>query len=336
MSEILLLEDHEGLRRSMAQALHQLDNVHVDAVGTLGAAVASLAINKPDLIISDLDLPDGSGIELIGHLGRPPAVPVVFVSGHIPRYQTMLRACPGVTVRHKPLGLQELQDLARDKLGSPLDDSPFGPADYIQLACMGRHSVQIIVSEGATRGSIIVQQGALRSAQIGLLRGLPALARMAFSAGHTRCVTLREPGAARNLPEQQWEQVLLEAARLKDENDRLGVKARIDGRDLAAFFEDADEPGSAAPADLADPRFDPAPASVEAPPEAPPEPASDTSADDDEFEALVERGTDALLQKDYFRALRQYEEAKRLRPNDTLVLANLERLAEIMRRAESQ
>lgn len=362
MSTILLLEDHTALRNSMAEALGELPDVSVAPVGTLAEAIRALDEHLPDLVISDLDLPDGSGVELMSHLGRPSSIPVVFVSAHVPRYRTMLRECPGVTVRHKPISLGELQSLVRDKLGAPLDDSPFSPADYIQLACMGRHSVRIEVKQGPLKGAIIVREGKLWSAQVGLLQGTAALGRLAFVDGHTRCVSLRHQPKDRNLPDQSWEQLLLEAARQKDEDDHNGIAA-VD--DLSTFFDDLDDTEEEEPTLPQAPKVDSSDIrrrthAVQATPRSsshiepirveksrglevasmergkvsePISPDASTpivSEDEAEYFRLVESGADALLQKDYHRALQLYERAQRLRPGDSLVRANITRLTEII------
>ena len=221
MKLVLLLEDHDALRRSMAEALSGLPEVEVVAVGTLRDGMEALARRQPDLVVSDLDLPDGSGIELLGYLGRPPAVPVLFVSGHVPQYQAKLHGFPGITVRHKPIALRELQDLALEHLESMPQEAPFNPSDYIQLACMGRHSVRIEVDGAKARGVIVVNEGQLWSANCGAEEGMTALRRLSFDTDAlTRCVTLRTVRTARNLPERSWEQILLDVARAYDEARR--------------------------------------------------------------------------------------------------------------------
>ena len=47
------------------------------------------------------------------------------------------------------------------------------------------------------------------------------------------------------------------------------------------------------------------------------------------FDELFERGVDALLAKDYARALAAFREANELSPDDRRVVANLTRLKEM-------
>lgn len=358
MNRILLLEDHEMLRISMAEALSDLPDAQVFAVGTLADAMEELAKQQPNLIVSDLDLPDGSGIELLGYLGRPPSVPVVFVSGHVPQYQSKLYGFPGITVRHKPLAMRELLELAQEHLESLGREAPFSPADYVQLACMGKHSVRIEVESTRLRGTIIVKAGQLWAANTGDLQGLPALRSMSFEhRALSRCVTIRAVRAPQNLPERSWEQLLLDAARAHDEQRHSGAWGRTNAREVEEETDFSDIFAEDHALTSAPSRFfealghhanapKPVPPRIESRPVAPSRPAPiqpvpnsipplpRSTADDEEFALLVERGADALLAKDYFRALRLYERAYSLRPTDSLVAANIARLGEIVRRNE--
>ncbi|WP_162245660.1 response regulator [Brevundimonas sp. Root1279] len=77
---LLLVEDDLDIQRLTASALS--DTAEIIPVGSLAAARAELKQRRPDLVILDLGLPDGSGIELLADLhgadGSP--VPVVIYS----------------------------------------------------------------------------------------------------------------------------------------------------------------------------------------------------------------------------------------------------------------
>jgi CheY-like chemotaxis protein len=69
---ILLVEDHEDTNRSLTKLL-QRRGYHVQSAGTLKSALDLSAKEEFDVLISDLGLPDGSGIDLMQALnsGRP-------------------------------------------------------------------------------------------------------------------------------------------------------------------------------------------------------------------------------------------------------------------------
>jgi DNA-binding NarL/FixJ family response regulator len=68
-SRVLIIEDEAMLRSSMARSLSRVTNVEVLTASTLGEGLAVIDMTPPALILSDIDLPDRSGLELIGELG---------------------------------------------------------------------------------------------------------------------------------------------------------------------------------------------------------------------------------------------------------------------------
>lgn len=64
MSRILLVEDHTSLRRAVGRRLSRNHDVH--AVGDLESALEHVrARNEVEVIVTDIDLPDGDGIDLV-------------------------------------------------------------------------------------------------------------------------------------------------------------------------------------------------------------------------------------------------------------------------------
>jgi len=65
--KILLVEDHEDTLRLMARLLRHLGYV-VETAPCVNDALASAQKHQFNLLISDLDLPDGSGLDLMRQL----------------------------------------------------------------------------------------------------------------------------------------------------------------------------------------------------------------------------------------------------------------------------
>ena len=78
---ILLVEDHESTARVLAQLLRSL-NHEVKVADSVAAALALGANSDFDLIISDLGLPDGSGLELMPRLKAQHDLPGIALSGY--------------------------------------------------------------------------------------------------------------------------------------------------------------------------------------------------------------------------------------------------------------
>ena len=167
---VLVVEDEPVLRTSMVRGLSKLPGVEARGAGSVREARTALGEAAPDVVISDLDLPDGSGLEVAAELDRLGLrVPLVFASAYILQYRGLLPQRPGIDILEKPVSLDQLRRLVAERLeaseAGATAPSPFGVADYVQLAGMGRRSVVIEVrGPGAVRGSIAIRSGELWSA----------------------------------------------------------------------------------------------------------------------------------------------------------------------------
>ena len=63
MKTILILEDDENLSRGIAFTF-QKDGYHTVSAGSIAEGKQALEQYKPDLLILDLGLPDGNGMDL--------------------------------------------------------------------------------------------------------------------------------------------------------------------------------------------------------------------------------------------------------------------------------
>jgi len=77
--DILVVEDELLLRKQIAATLERLD-AEVSAVGTLAASRRMLEGQAFDLILLDVNLPDGQGTDLLRDHGLPPATSVIVMT----------------------------------------------------------------------------------------------------------------------------------------------------------------------------------------------------------------------------------------------------------------
>ncbi len=289
MQRILIVEDEDALRVGMVRALSKLPDVTVVAAGNVRDALIEIDRAAPDAVISDLDLPDRLGAELLGELERRGIrAPVTFVSAYTRELGAHIPRSSRVQVLDKPVSLEQLREIAVAALATRESElpPPFGPADYLQLACLGRLSVLITRREShaaePSSGRIVVWRGELWSARDDEGEGPAAFQRLVTRPGTFRCHTLdRDPGPRQI--EGQWEMMLLDAIRIDDE------------RRLAELV--AEE------------------AAAEALANAPPS-----------YEASFARGVEAFLARDLAEAGAAFAAALAARPGDPKATANLERL----------
>lgn len=310
---VLVVEDEPVLRSSIARGLSKLPGLDVAEAGTVREAKALIRSLDANLLISDLDLPDGSGVELAAELDRcNKRVPIIFVSAFVREYQGRLPDRPDIDVYEKPVSLSRLRSLVEARLfaGDAGTTSPFNVADYIQLAAMGRRSVLLEVRNGSSLlGAILIRGGEVWSAHDLRGDGLDAFRRLAFARDVVvACRTPSEAGAKRTI-HGSAEAVLLEAAQARDEgrgpvSDTPPRKGRDDEAQLDGGWETPAELDSTAVPHSHD-------------------------LEDRIFRQHYERGVEALLTKDYRTAFEAFQSASDLRPGDRSVVANLKRLREL-------
>lgn len=304
------------LRRSMVRALQKDERLEVMSAGNVSTARALIFAHRPRVVISDLSLPDGTGLEVVQAMDEIGLfVPVILVTAYMVRFKAMIPRRSQIEVHEKPLPIEKLRrrvEAALDQPQSTPDLTPFTVADYIQLAELGRRSVVINVTEADGReGEIIVIKGQAWWARDSRGDGEAAFRRLVLAGGLgedsplAQCRPLANEAAPRNI-HQPMQELLLDSVRELDERTRdLGPFSSI-SEDLVVTGSDGPEPA------VSDVEFEI-------------EEALESSTES--FEDLYDRGIEALLDKRYPEARRAFEAAARLQPTNASVQANLERLS---------
>lgn len=116
MALILLVEDEPSLQLALADTLEDAGN-SVTVAGTVANALTALRRETPDLVLSDLRLPDGSGLAVLNAvISETPDVPVIVLTA----YGTVASA------------VEALHAGASEYLTKPFDDTQL-------MAMIGRH-----------------------------------------------------------------------------------------------------------------------------------------------------------------------------------------------------
>jgi two-component system KDP operon response regulator KdpE len=105
---VLLVEDEPQMRRFLRTTLRAHDCQVVEA-GTAREALAQAAGRNPDLILLDLGLPDGDGLEVARQIRRSARTPIIVLSARGQEHQKVTAFDLGVDdYLTKPFGVQEL------------------------------------------------------------------------------------------------------------------------------------------------------------------------------------------------------------------------------------
>jgi two-component system KDP operon response regulator KdpE len=104
----LLIEDEPQIRRFLRTAL-EAEGWHAHETGTYKQGLIDSGTRKPDLVIVDLGLPDGDGVELIRELRVWSAVPVIVLSARAGEKDKIAALDAGADdYLTKPFGVGEL------------------------------------------------------------------------------------------------------------------------------------------------------------------------------------------------------------------------------------
>lgn len=331
LPRVLVIEDETMLLQSVVAGLSRMSGVEVVGAATFAGAVLEIDAKAPAMIISDIDLPDRSGIELVGELGARGLKPhLVFVSAYVKAFRAQIPRYAGVEVIEKPVTLEQLRSMVLSHLNQPAADaSPFGVSDYLQLASMGHHSVLIEVATPTATGQLIVVDGQAWTARDTAGDGLEAFRRLALTRqAQVRCQTFHGDPGPRTLSGSA-EALLLDTARVADEagtSDDLAIDDALEPisgptpAPTSAQATGAAVTGAMAGAATTTGTTAPAPLAAPSPPIT--------------FEDWFERGIEASLQKRQQEALEAFREAAKLNPKDSKTQANIVRLEHLLKTKE--
>jgi two-component system KDP operon response regulator KdpE len=134
---VLIVEDERSIRQFVRAALMRDGLATVFEAETLRQARADAKARKHDLVIVDLGLPDGDGVELIRELRASSRVPLIVLSARSAEADKVRALDAGADdYVEKPFGISELlarvrANLRRHSADAPSDDAPVAIGDVV-------------------------------------------------------------------------------------------------------------------------------------------------------------------------------------------------------------
>lgn len=109
MINVLIIEDELAISRFLRTAL-EADGLRVYEAGTLQRGLLEAATRKPDLVILDLGLPDGDGLDFIRDVRQWNQMPIIVLSARVEEDDKIAALDAGADdYLSKPFGIGELQ-----------------------------------------------------------------------------------------------------------------------------------------------------------------------------------------------------------------------------------
>jgi len=116
---VLIVEDEPQIRRFVRLALEEEGCAVVEA-GTIAQGLAAAGQAAPDLLILDLGLPDGNGVDLIRDLRNWTSLPILILSARAAEHDKIDALDAGADdYLTKPFGVGELRARLRRPVAPP-------------------------------------------------------------------------------------------------------------------------------------------------------------------------------------------------------------------------
>lgn len=127
MINVLIVEDELAISRFLRTAL-EADGLRVYEAGTLQRGLLEAATRKPDLVILDLGLPDGDGLDFIRDVRQWSQMPIIVLSARVEEDDKIAALDAGADdYLSKPFGIGELQARLRVALRRHGSTTPADP-----------------------------------------------------------------------------------------------------------------------------------------------------------------------------------------------------------------
>src|SRR5260221_9859515 len=134
MSHVLIVDDDTNTREALAALAFQ-EGFTTAVAGSIAEARSHLVRQRPDVVLMDLRLPDGSGMELFEDLEDRTSVETILITGHA-SIESAVAALPRGASDYltKPVNLQRLKAvLSRVPKSGELPAAIGPPRDELRL-----------------------------------------------------------------------------------------------------------------------------------------------------------------------------------------------------------
>ncbi len=117
---VLVVDDEADIRDLLEMTLIRM-GLEVDSAGDVKSAFENLGAHQYSLCLTDMQLPDGTGLDLLNHIAKAkPGLPVAVITAHGSAENAVAALKAGAFDYHaKPVSLSQLRDLVKVALKLP-------------------------------------------------------------------------------------------------------------------------------------------------------------------------------------------------------------------------
>lgn len=233
MSRILIVDDDLELCRSLSRAFSQLrPDLAILTANSAAQAVRMMQERSVDIVLTDLQMPEMDGFELVSWLrSHCPDVSVFTMSAYgTQETPTQTASVGAVDFFRKPVDPTALLARLTDALAQTVHGhlNYVSLASFLQLLEMERKSCTLAVSYGDSVGHLVVRRGQLVSARSGQRQGQDAAITI-IAWPYPSISISRDCSDAPSTIQSSLGFIIMEAMRLQDEAALSAAKAEGHG-----------------------------------------------------------------------------------------------------------
>jgi DNA-binding response OmpR family regulator len=223
LKKVLIVDDEETLTWSMAKSLAKdKDKYEVMIANNGREALQLLKINKVDLVISDIRMPDINGLDLLVMVKKEyPETKVIIMTAYgSSDVQKEANQRGSLFYIEKPFEISDIRKIIIDLIGRKrgFQGKVVGLqlTDIIQMNCLSRLTTALIVTRDGEKGIIYFNEGEVVHAECGNQKGTEAFYRiLSWQEGEFVSNIGFVPPVQTIY--QSWEHLLVEAMRRDDD-----------------------------------------------------------------------------------------------------------------------
>jgi DNA-binding NtrC family response regulator len=157
-AKILVVDDERSIREFLTILLQQ-EEYEVVTAASVREGIDALADDQPDLVMCDLKLPDGTGLEVLQHArDKRIATPFIIITAHTtPQHALEALRAGAAEYLSKPFNVDDLKTILTKLLAtSETDPSPFEVPEFIGSSAPIQRILDTIPKIASTPSTVLI------------------------------------------------------------------------------------------------------------------------------------------------------------------------------------